>query len=430
MRKWIAAFCALILLVGGVAVGYVVYKREEAADVRGSSTEEFVTTEEEEPLPPPPAEDTLGVVWPLFGYGPERHRVGPSELKPPFRRVWTFRARQLLEFPPVIGYGRLYFTNNSGVMFAVNAKTGKRAWKKPVGRCVAATPAVGEHTVFQAFMNRPPCNSKATAGTARRRGDRVRDRLREDPLADQDRADRVVAAPRRRARLRRRLARPRLRARRGHGARALDVPGEGPDQGRDREVGQPALRRHVRRLPLCDSCEHGEGDLADPLQDRLGGRGQFYSTPDGRLRARLHRLDRRQGLLVRRREPESCAGRRVRAAMSTGRLRSGGRPSTSARTATVSTRSTRPRATSSGGSRPRATSPARRRCSTASSTSRRSTSSPTHSTPAPASCCGRSRTASTRASSRTPSASTSSGTPASTAWLNADLALRDHEAGM
>ena len=49
-------------------------------------------------------------------------------------------------------------------MFAVNAKTGKRAWKKPIGRCVAASPAVGEHTVFQSFMNRPPCNSKAKPG--------------------------------------------------------------------------------------------------------------------------------------------------------------------------------------------------------------------------------------------------------------------------
>ena len=67
----------------------------------------------------------------MNGYDAARHRVGPSALKPPFRRVWMFRARQLLEFPPAIGYGRLYFTNNSGVMFAVNAKTGKRAWKGP-----------------------------------------------------------------------------------------------------------------------------------------------------------------------------------------------------------------------------------------------------------------------------------------------------------
>lgn len=166
MRRWaIGGAIALVLLVGGVVAGYVAYKREEAKDVRGSSTEEFVTTEEEEPAPaPPPKQEKLEVVWPLNGYDAERNRVAPFQLSPPFRRVWTFRARKLLEYPPAVAYGRLYFTNNSGVMFAVNAKTGKRAWKLAVGRCVAASPAVANGTVYQSFMNRPPCNSKAKPG--------------------------------------------------------------------------------------------------------------------------------------------------------------------------------------------------------------------------------------------------------------------------
>jgi outer membrane protein assembly factor BamB len=164
-RRLIVAALALVLLAGGVLAGYVLYKRDKAADVRGSSTEEFVTSEEEEPPPPPPpAKEKLEVVWPLNGYDAERNRVGPFALRPPFRRVWTFRARQLVEFPPAVAYGRLYFTNNSGVMFAINAKTGKRAWKKRIGRCVAASPAVDAHTVYQAFLNRPPCNSKAKPG--------------------------------------------------------------------------------------------------------------------------------------------------------------------------------------------------------------------------------------------------------------------------
>ena len=165
MKVLLAALAALLVLGAGAAAGYVIYKRDKAADVRGSSTEEFVTNEEEEPLPPPPPKEApLEVVWPLNGYDGERQRVGPFLLKPPYRRVWTFRARQLLEFPPAVAYGRLYFTNNSGVMFAVNAKTGKRAWKHKVERCVAASPAVASHTVYQAFMNRPPCNSKAKPG--------------------------------------------------------------------------------------------------------------------------------------------------------------------------------------------------------------------------------------------------------------------------
>ena len=65
----------------------------------------------------------------MNGYDAERHRVGPFALSPPFRRVWTFRARSCSSSRRRSRYGRLYFANNSGVMFAINAKTGKRAWK-------------------------------------------------------------------------------------------------------------------------------------------------------------------------------------------------------------------------------------------------------------------------------------------------------------
>jgi outer membrane protein assembly factor BamB len=78
--------------------------------------------------------------------------------RPPYKVRWFFRARTLVEFPPAIGYGRLYFTNNYGRLYAVNAKTGKRAWKKDSGRCVASSPAVWEHLVIQTYLNSHPCN--------------------------------------------------------------------------------------------------------------------------------------------------------------------------------------------------------------------------------------------------------------------------------
>jgi outer membrane protein assembly factor BamB len=168
VKRVVAAVVALLLVALGIGGAYVLQKRRAAEDVRGSSTEEFVVTEEpaEEPPPPPkpPQQAKLEVVWPTYGYDAERQRVASFGLRPPFRRAWTFRARNLLEFPPAIAYGRLYFSNNSGMMFAVNAKTGKRAWKLPIGRCVAASPAVHGHTVFQSFLNAPPCNSNRAAG--------------------------------------------------------------------------------------------------------------------------------------------------------------------------------------------------------------------------------------------------------------------------
>src|SRR5687768_17693027 len=167
MKKLIAVVLVLLLVAAGAVAAYVIQKREVAEDIRGSSTVEFVTADapEEEPEPPPPpAASKLEIVWPTYGYDAERQRLAPFTLKPPYRRLWMFRARQLLEFPPVIAYGRLYFANNSGVVFAVNAKTGKRAWKFASGRCVAASPAVSGHTVYAAFLNRPPCNSARAPG--------------------------------------------------------------------------------------------------------------------------------------------------------------------------------------------------------------------------------------------------------------------------
>ena len=279
MKKWIAFAAALILLAAGVGAGYVLYKREEAKDVRGSSTEEFVTTEEEEPPPPPPAKEQRDVVWPLNGYDAARHRVGPFALKPPFRRVWTFRARQLLEFPPAIAYGRLYFTNNSGMMFAVNAKTGKRAWKLPVGRCVAASPAVANGTVYQAFLNRPPCNSQATPGHLE--GEviafaagfgKIRWRTRVGPTESSplvaggrvyigDWRGRVYALDRRTGQVR------------------WTFQGNGRIKGAVAKSGNRLYVGTYDGYLYCIRASTGKLIWRTKSQDRLGGRGQFYSTP-------------------------------------------------------------------------------------------------------------------------------------------------------
>ena len=143
----------------GLIAAAAVRKELRGRDVRGSSTVEFVTTAAPEPPLPPPGKQRAGVVWPTFGYVAARTRSAPFSHRPPLRRLWTFRARQLLEFPPAVAHGRLYVANNSGVLFAVNAATGRLAWKHASGRCVAASPAVTSDTVYLSFLNRPPCNA-------------------------------------------------------------------------------------------------------------------------------------------------------------------------------------------------------------------------------------------------------------------------------
>jgi outer membrane protein assembly factor BamB len=155
MKRVLLVAAALVTIGGGLLGGFALYRQHQSRDIRGSETVEFLA---EEPTGNEPREK--GVVWPTYGYDAARTRAPEFQLRPPYRKRWQFGARNLVEFPPAIAYGRLYFSNNSGVLFAVSARTGKRAWRYRSGRCVAASPAVSGHLVFQAFMNRPPCNAE------------------------------------------------------------------------------------------------------------------------------------------------------------------------------------------------------------------------------------------------------------------------------
>jgi hypothetical protein len=156
MKKWILGGAAVVVvaLVAAGAAWYL-HIKHAARDIRGSSTVEFVAT-----TPPPPKPKEPGVAWPMYGHDAERLHVATGiSLTPPFHRVWTFHARSLVEFPPAVAYGRLFFANNNGVVFAVSAKTGKRAWRYVSQRCQAMSPAVDFHTVYATFLNHPPCNA-------------------------------------------------------------------------------------------------------------------------------------------------------------------------------------------------------------------------------------------------------------------------------
>jgi outer membrane protein assembly factor BamB len=152
--KYTAAGVVVLLL--GLGAAALLYRKYQGRDIRGSSSVEFVTTEPKKVTEPP------GVTWPMYGYDPARLRA-PLGLKvhPPYRRapVWTFRAGALLEFPPVIAYGRIYIVNNAGTVFALDERRGKPVWKYRSHRCSAASPAVGNHLVFVALLNKPPCNA-------------------------------------------------------------------------------------------------------------------------------------------------------------------------------------------------------------------------------------------------------------------------------
>jgi outer membrane protein assembly factor BamB len=158
VRRLIIFLAALAVLVAGLLAAFVIHRLQQGGDVRGSSTAEFTLTREAHR---PPAT----IPWPTYGFDATRTRAVDLPLRPPFRKLWTYHGGSLIEFPPAIGYGRLYFATNHGNFAAINAETGKRAWIYRSHRCIAASPAIGpKGSVYAVFMNKPPCNRKSLKG--------------------------------------------------------------------------------------------------------------------------------------------------------------------------------------------------------------------------------------------------------------------------
>jgi outer membrane protein assembly factor BamB len=152
-RRLLIAAGAVVLLLLGAGAAYYLYVKHASRNIHGSSTIEFVATQ---PAPKPPEP---GIVWPVYGHDLEGQRFGAGiSLAPPYRVAWTFRARRLVEFPPAVAYGRLYFATNDGRMLAITTTAGRRVWSYDAHRCVAASPAVDDHLVFESFLNAAPCN--------------------------------------------------------------------------------------------------------------------------------------------------------------------------------------------------------------------------------------------------------------------------------
>jgi outer membrane protein assembly factor BamB len=158
-KRWLVAFGLLFCLVAGVAVaGVVVWQdRQPPGSILGSPSVEFVTTEAPGVIVRP-EEEVVEVPWPTYKYDNARTNFAADyHHRPPYRVIWRRPARKLLEFPPVVAYGRLYFANLAGRVYALDAETGKIDWLKKTGRCTAATPAVGDGVIYQPLMDRYPC---------------------------------------------------------------------------------------------------------------------------------------------------------------------------------------------------------------------------------------------------------------------------------
>ena len=128
-RNRLAAVALLVAAIAFTAaiVGYELLKRP--ADVHNPDAITFVPQK-----PPPQPRKAKTVNWPMFGLNPARTRYLPARgIKPPFRKLWRFTDRPLLEFPPIYVGGKLYFVNNNGFAYALDADSGKVLWKRRIG---------------------------------------------------------------------------------------------------------------------------------------------------------------------------------------------------------------------------------------------------------------------------------------------------------
>jgi outer membrane protein assembly factor BamB len=155
-RRRLIAGAVVVIVLGGAVAAYAHYKDQTSpTEKRGSSKVEF------DPKESPPKRSKkaeLTVPWPTYGFDRGRTHVAAGfDHRPPFHKLWSIDAHDTLEFPPSVGYGRIYIAQQKGLFFALNAKTGRLAWRKATKRCAASSPTLHRGVVYQSYMDLVPC---------------------------------------------------------------------------------------------------------------------------------------------------------------------------------------------------------------------------------------------------------------------------------
>lgn len=158
MRRALLVLLAGLLCLGGLGLKYghtVRYDLTRAEVKRGSADEEFSPREKRARAS---ARDRRLTPWPTYGFDVARSKSGAGFAhRPPYRELWSLNARDSLEFPPSVGYGKVFLAQQKGLFFALDAPTGKVAWRKSFGRCSASSPTLANGVVYQSWMGDIPC---------------------------------------------------------------------------------------------------------------------------------------------------------------------------------------------------------------------------------------------------------------------------------
>ncbi len=139
-RRWpiVAGVLLVVIAVGGL-IAYNNLKRPGDVKNSGAAFNAQETKQKAE----------RNVNWPLYGYNPARTRYLPVKgIKPPFKEIWDYVDKPLLEFAPIYAKGRVYGLDNNGHVFAIDADSGKVLWKRRPARLNASAPAYAHKRLF------------------------------------------------------------------------------------------------------------------------------------------------------------------------------------------------------------------------------------------------------------------------------------------
>lgn len=143
----------LLLLAGGAAAFLLLHSPGNVSNPNLSFNPPGAATKPS--TRPRPVLDTFE--WPRYGFDAGRTRffAGGRGLAPPLRIGWRYDDHALLEFPPVIFHGSLFFIDDNGFAKALDKHTGHVLWQRRVGTLAAASPAIGapQRAVFVPLLS-------------------------------------------------------------------------------------------------------------------------------------------------------------------------------------------------------------------------------------------------------------------------------------
>src|SRR5207247_1207698 len=133
MLKRLVAILAAALLAGAAAAVFLVGRGHKRQPARTVATRHHHPATHKAPS---------GFSWPDYGFDLARTHAAPSG-----RTLWRFRAG-VIETPPLLAGGRVYFGSWDQRVYAVDARTGRLDWSFTTGGRIKGGAAFAGGTIF------------------------------------------------------------------------------------------------------------------------------------------------------------------------------------------------------------------------------------------------------------------------------------------